>query len=275
MDTTSQPDTGADDAPDTTTNSTVTCTHAPGSADGGAPGQWSTPAAASSQVMRTVFTDIYRNNTWGGLHSVSGPGSELAQTDRIIRALPALFRRFNIRSMLDIPCGDFHWMQWVDLAGVDYIGADIVPEIIDHNRTDRATRNVRFESLDLLHDPLPAVDLILCRDCLVHFDFDAIAHTLDNIRASGSRYLLTTTFTGDRTNSDISTGGWRPLALESPPFRWPPPLQIIQEGCHEKGGAYADKALALWRIEDIETAQPQRIDRGFDVADLVPRCRRR
>lgn len=251
---TSHPGIDTDDAPDTATTSAGPDRHPPGPADSAAPPPSSTSAEASPQVMRTLFTDIYRNNSWGGVHSVSGPGSELAQTDRIIRALPTLFRTFNIRSMLDIPCGDFHWMRWVDLARVDYIGADIVPEIVARNRMYPAPRNMRFESMDLLQDPLPAVDLILCRDCLVHFDFAAIARSLDNILASGARYLLTTTFTGSRINHDISTGAWRPLNLESPPFRLPRPRQVIQEGCREKGGAYADKALALWRIEDLGSA---------------------
>lgn len=210
--------------------------------------------STSRQAMREVFTRIYRNNTWGGEHSVSGPGSELTQTERIIHELPGIFRTFGIRSVLDIPCGDFHWMQWVDLAGIDYRGADIVPEIIERNRAVSARPNVRFEVTDLIHDQLPGVDLILCRDCLVHFDINAVLDSLWNIAASGSRYLLTTTFTGNRVNRGISTGQWLPLSLESPPFRFPPPLQVVHEGCGEKGGAYADKALALWRIEDFRGA---------------------
>jgi hypothetical protein len=35
--------------------------------------------------------------------------------------------------LLDIPCGDFNWMKLLNL-GVDYIGADIVGELIAENR---------------------------------------------------------------------------------------------------------------------------------------------
>lgn len=240
-----------------------------GHAEGAMRSPSDTPAVASRHVMQAVFADIYRNNMWGGANSVSGPGSELAQTDKIIQELPALFRTFNIRSVLDIPCGDFHWMRWVDLAGVDYIGADIVPEIMDRNRKYRTMRKVRFELMDLIHDPLPSVDLILCRDCLVHFDLAAITRSLENIRASGSRYLLTTTFTGDRLNDDIVTGQWRPLDLESPPFGLPQPLQIIQEECQEKGGVYADKALALWRVADLNRAVPELDQNDLDKPALL------
>ena len=80
--------------------------------------------------MRDVFTQIYRTNKWGGNESRSGKGSSLAQTQQVRNALPGLLQAFRIRSMLDLPCGDFQWMKEVDLRGVDYLGADIVPELI-------------------------------------------------------------------------------------------------------------------------------------------------
>jgi hypothetical protein len=51
---------------------------------------------------------------------------------------------------------------------------------------------------DLTRDPLPKVDLVLCRDCLVHLSFDDIYESLDNLRRSGSMLLLTTTLAEGR-----------------------------------------------------------------------------
>lgn len=72
---------------------------------------------------------------------------------------------------------------------------------------------------------------------------------LENIRASGSTYLLTTTFPG-RRNSEIATGQWRPINLEAEPFEFPPPLQLFNEGCVEPPG-YSDKSMGLWHIADL------------------------
>ena len=80
----------------------------------------------SGRPIDGVFQQIYERNHWRGSESASGTGSDLRQTAVITAALPVLLRRHGVRSMLDIPCGDFHWMSRVDLAGVDYIGADIV-----------------------------------------------------------------------------------------------------------------------------------------------------
>ena len=38
------------------------------------------------------------------------------------------------------------------------------------------------------------------------------------------------------------------------PFHLPAPEGLLVEGCLEGGGAYADKALGLWRIADLPTA---------------------
>jgi hypothetical protein len=42
------------------------------------------------------------------------------------------------------------------------------------------------------------------------------------------------------------------LNLEQPPFNFPPPSDVLVEGCQEGGGAYADKALGLWAIETLK-----------------------
>jgi SAM-dependent methyltransferase len=199
-----------------------------------------------------IFTDIFRKNSWRGRESVSGSGSDIDQTRALIMELPALFRDLGISTILDIPCGDFLWMSKVSLEGIDYTGADIVRELIQRDKDAYGRENVHFRRLNLLGDELPKVDLILCRDCLVHFSFLDIRAALDRICKSGSTYLLATTFVSQKENRDILTGQWRPINLERPPFDLPKPLRRIEEGCIEENGAYGDKSLALWKIEDME-----------------------
>lgn len=206
----------------------------------------------------TVFTDIYGTNGWGGKDSVSGTGSDVHQTRIIIKELPAVFGDFRISTMLDIPCGDFHWMKNVELRDIDYTGADIVDDLIKKNTEQYAKDGMRFQRLNLIEDKLPKVDLVFCRDCLVHLSFADIFHALNNICNSHSEYVLTTTFTGRKDNHDIATGQWRVLNLELAPFMLPRPLKVIDEGCTEGDGAYIDKALGLWRIADIRESLTRR-----------------
>lgn len=213
--------------------------------------RWHGTRTLRNRSTEEIFTDIFRRNGWKGPDSVSGTGSDLTQTAQIIAALPGLFGDYNVRSMIDIPCGDFHWMRTVDLGCISYLGADIVQELIERNQR-YAADGVAFRKLNLLEDPLPRVDLLFCRDCLVHFSFEDVFKALHNITASGSELLLTTTFPARARNVPIATGQWQPLNLERAPFCLPQPLKIITEGCTEWEGSYMDKSLGLWRVSDLK-----------------------
>lgn len=202
-------------------------------------------------TVEEIFTDIYAHNWWGGTVSVSGTGSALEQTGLIVRALPVMIRDLRVSKILDIPCGDFHWMRSVDLSGIDYIGGDIVAELIQRNDQAYGRRGLAFRHIDLIVDELPKVDMILCRDGLVHLSYEHIFGAFANMCRSGSRYLLTTTFPDHGDNHDIVTGDWRPVNLQRAPFFLPQPLRLLTEGCTEAGGVYKDKALGLWDIMDI------------------------
>lgn len=197
--------------------------------------------------IASIFTDIYLNNTWGSDSSHSGCGSDLVQTETIRAELPAILSSLNIRSILDIPCGDFYWMRHVQLDKIKYIGADIVAEIISNNH-QYASELKSFKVLDITSDPLPHVDLVFCRDCLVHLSYADIWRALENIKASGAKYLMTTFFSRRASNSDIVTGQWRPLNLEVKPFNFPPPLIVLNEQCTEYGSDWNDKSLGVWEV---------------------------
>jgi 2-polyprenyl-3-methyl-5-hydroxy-6-metoxy-1,4-benzoquinol methylase len=172
------------------------------------------------------------------------------QTKVVREELRSIIDQYHITCLLDIPCGDWYWMQHTDLSGVAYTGADIVEKIIEENQ-QYAGENVAFEFLDLLESDLPQNDLIFCRDCLVHFSYQDVKKALQNLVDSGSKYLLTTTFPG-RKNYDIVTGNWRPIDLEAAPFDLPKPLVTINEQCTEGNGRYADKSMALWDLSQLK-----------------------
>ena len=197
-----------------------------------------------------IFSDAFRTNKWGDAESISGPGSNLNATEAIRKAIPELIEDLGVHSVLDIPCGDFNWMIRLDLE-VDYTGADIVDEIIQENLRRYFRPNRSFIKLDILKDSLPKADLLLCRDCLVHFSFAHIFQSLRHIMSSGCKYLLTTTFINRKNNIDIPTGTWRPINLQLSPFNLPRPMRLIDERYMGDEGTYADKHLGLWRISDL------------------------
>lgn len=201
---------------------------------------------------RLDFSAIYRDNGFVGTESLSGAGSTRFQTRVIRQKIPDLFRELGVKSLVDIPCGDFHWMRDVDLTDIHYTGADVVDEMVRKNQLLFGGSLRAFECVNLITGPLPDADLVFCRDCLVHLPFEDALAAIETIRQSKCKWLLTTTFTRDTPNADLDAAGWRALNLTLPPFNLPPPTMMISEKCTEAGGLAGDKSLGLWRISDLQ-----------------------
>lgn len=201
-----------------------------------------------------IFTEIFQGNLWGDRESSSGSGSNLAETRTIRRDLPFLLWKYGIRSVLDVPCGDYNWMKEMKLSGIRYIGGDIVKSLIDANNRKCGSEGWTFIEMNILKDPIPKVDLVFVRDCLVHFSFPDVFRALRNVCASGSTFLLTTTFPCRAQNRNISTGDWRPLNLQKEPFSFPEPVEILYED--HPVAEYSDKSLAMWNVRDIVSCLP-------------------
>lgn len=203
--------------------------------------------------LKDKFSHIYSENIFGGAESRSGGGSDMEQTAEIRRVLPDLLREFNVKSFMDAPCGDLFWIRATQLGVEKYIGVDIVEKLIEKNRLEFGDEAHEFICRNLAQDDLPCVDMIFCRDCLVHLNYEDVKRVLLNFKRSGSRYLLTTTFTGRVKNVDlIGDDIWRTLNLQVAPFNFPPPLRLINEQCTEVNLGFTDKSLGLWLLSDIE-----------------------
>jgi hypothetical protein len=201
---------------------------------------------------RAIFGTIYRHKLWASDETASGPGSTRERAAAFRDDLIALLARLDTRVLLDAACGDFNWMAAVADTVPMYVGVDVVPGLVAltaerHGRAGRA-----FLCRDVTADPLPRADVILCRDCLVHFSLADGLTAVRNFARSGATYLLATTFADAERNTDIVTGGWRALNLERPPFLFPSPLAVVDERCLHSQGRYRSKRLALWALGSLE-----------------------
>lgn len=195
--------------------------------------------------MRKSFSEIYHKNLWQDPESVSGRGSTLARTRVIMSQLPPLLQELGAGRLLDAACGDFNWMRYTELGAVEYIGVDVVPDLIARNRRLYGREGRTFLALDITKDRLPRADVILCRDCLIHLSFRSIAAAVANFKKSGAEYLLCTTHTSIRENVACPDGGWRNVNLLLPPLNFPPPSRTIVED------AELGKCLGVWRLKDL------------------------
>lgn len=201
--------------------------------------------------LEDTFTLIHDENRWGSQESVSGDGSSLNQTIVVRRALPKIMRDLGITSLLDAPCGDFHWMQNVKFqSDVSYLGGDIVKSMIKKLQSTYGDDRRRFIALDIVNDKLPSSELWLCRDVLFHLSNDDIIKVMQNFVASEVKYLLTTTYNFVGHNADITSGGFRFINLSKAPFYLPRPLLAIDDYLAPE----PPRKLGLWTRKDVEKA---------------------
>ena len=197
-----------------------------------------------------VFSKIYSDNFWLSKGSRSGGGSLMSTTKTIREKLPLVWDEYGIKTVLDVPCGDYNWMKEVDKKNVVYTGGDIVEEVIAENNKKYSAQNVSFKVIDITKDELPEVDMIFCKDCLQHLSYEKIFMALRNFKRSKSKYLMTTSYRKTIYNWDIHDGDCRPLNLLKKPFSLPQPLMKIREksyGIQVEG----DKEMYLYKLDDI------------------------
>ena len=86
---------------------------------------------------KEVFTNIYENYGFGSTESRSGPGSTLEETKVLREKIRSLVIEKNIKSVVDIPCGDFHWMKEIVSSFESYTGGgyrNYVCNCLDENK---------------------------------------------------------------------------------------------------------------------------------------------
>lgn len=179
-----------------------------------------------------VFERIYQQNLWGDRESRSGTGSGLVATEKLRKGLIDVIQRFDVRTMIDAPCGDFRWASALHLETYldRYRGLDIVPEIISRNKASWSTEKISFEAADLVKSAPPRADLILCRHLLIHLPLEDCKRVLRNFQRSGSRYLMITNQPQVERNEEILfTGSYRPVNLFLAPFHFPKPILSVED----------------------------------------------
>lgn len=182
--------------------------------------------------MRDAFARAYKDGQW---HNGSGSGSSPDNTVQYRAFLAAYMRFHQVRSVLDVGCGDWQFSRLIDWTGIDYLGIDLVPGIIARNKL-RFGPPVSFMEADAISGPLPKTDLILVKDLLQHWPDDAIHALGQQLRWEyGQRRALITYDLNTGSHCDVEPGGYRPVDLTAAPFAWPVRERLRYESVSHEG----------------------------------------
>ena len=132
--------------------------------------------------LRSVFEFIYKHAVWG---DGSGGGSDIRKTVLYVAYVQAIMDLHNVRTVIDLGCGDWRFSQYLDFGGRNYLGFDIVPTVVAKNIERFGTRNIKFELTDVstMRNALTC-DLLICKDVLQHLSNQNAAIVLENCRAA-------------------------------------------------------------------------------------------
>ena len=163
-----------------------------------------------------VFSKIYKEDLW---HGGSGAGSKLENIKEYVDILQKYIDKPEVKTVLDLGCGDWQFSKFLDLSSVSYLGVDVVESVIESNSTSYSASNIKFISRDITAYEVPKADLIICKDVLQHLCNKDVVNILVKIITSSKFSLITNDFNPDNTeNKDIDNGNYRCLDLTLSPF---------------------------------------------------------
>ena len=177
---------------------------------------WRSPAGtfADQADVTNTFQSIYDRELW---NDGSGGGSVLkASVALYLGYVQHFIERHDIRTIVDVGCGDWTFSRFLDLGDRHYVGLDVVPSVIERNEQRYARENVQFRLISPSKiDAYPASDLIICKDVLQHLSNEHVDLVL--MRMENAKYAI---ITNDHAldNRENQNGDTRPLDVTAPPF---------------------------------------------------------
>jgi SAM-dependent methyltransferase len=219
--------------------------------------------------------------------TTSGYLSELGNTASARALLIRIIKQYQITSIYDVGCGDFHWIADVlasdaAMKKIDYLGVDIVPHFAAANAAKAEAKGLlraKFATADVAAPDyaMPrAFDLVVLRDLAQHQPLDDSMQIMRMVEKSESKYILATFHRGTRFNNGFKTfGGNFYVHMSLPPFNFAAkPLEMAQEHKKLKHPLNA-KGLGLWTLPALREDEGEKEDTSEEGANGKKRMKKK
>jgi SAM-dependent methyltransferase len=203
-----------------------------------------------------IFDEIYSKRFWGDNPDpkepyYSGTGSYDPSVTDYVNLVKSVIKKYDIKSVSEIGCGDFAVASQYVGACSDYIGIDVVKGLIARNNRMFGNVNVKFVCSDATKTKLVPSDLCIVRQVLQHLSNRDIQNIFDNLQ---SKYALITEHLPPENairgyNLDKKTGGDIRVQFGSGVFIDRPPFNINARKVMERRIADDGSRLVTWFVE--------------------------
>ena len=196
-------------------------------------------------LKKIIFTSIYKSKHWvqnpnalsNEFISVSGPGSNThsEQYKDLLKNFNLIIDKYEIKSIIDIPCGDFLWIKKIIYEKkIKYLGIDIVEDLIQVNKNKYQNENIKFSTGDIVNFKIKEkFDLVLVRDLLIHLDNTDIKKILNNLKKMNIKYLAINNYEINK-NKDVTIGQHREVNILIEPYNFPKPIFYFNDYAKDK-----------------------------------------
>jgi len=175
-----------------------------------------------AHTNQEIFDKIYRRHRWiWG----SGTGSIPVFNKPFIQFVNKfLVDHPEIKTVVDIGCGNCQIGRLLELRDRKYIGCDVSEFILKKTRKKFSSTNKKFIRLDAVTDELPLGGLVILKDVLQHLCNRDILRILSKLTAyrfviiQNDIYCENSVLRKKRENKDIQSGKVRPLDIIKDPF---------------------------------------------------------
>ena len=214
-------------------------------------------------LRKIIFTSIFQSNHWvqgedifpKEFISVSGHGSNINtdQSNNLISSLSSFIKNYKINSFLDMPCGDFLWMNELLKKNniMNYLGIDIVDEIIKKNKKKYENEKIKFSTFDIINFHTDEkFELVFMRDFFIHINNADIKKVLSNIQKMNIDYFAFENYDISK-NEDVITGRHRKVNLKLDPFNLGDPIFFFKDYEKDKYIYFYEKNSLINKINQI------------------------
>ena len=178
--------------------------------------------------LKKLFSRIYHENMWGGVKGEfnSGPGSDDFVGMAYANLIKAYVQQHNIKSVVDIGCGDFRIARQFITDEIDYTGIDVVPSLIENNQRLFGKSNIRFLNIDATQEAIPDAELCTIRQVLQHLSNDHIRSILTKCKKYPHLIVSEHVLTGEAVTPNLNMqADWNTriemnscVMLDEPPY---------------------------------------------------------
>lgn len=204
--------------------------------------------------MSNPFEQIYSKNLWsgGGSGYGSSPGFTRPYREWLANFLQSVRPGPTVLKIIDFGCGDWQSSKLIDWTGSQYLGYDVVPQVIQQNQRLYAQDHVKFQlvSVDFSDITDFVADVLIIKDVMQHWPLAMVQQFLQLPWQVERALFINDTAYPDRkkvVNADCGLGGFQLRNLALPPFNLPVQDVLSWESPEDPVKFPGRKTVQLWQ----------------------------